>query len=74
MEALLFTAGLLVIILGGLYLFARAWPRQPDAPGVGGYRARLHGERDSGSDPSPAPGVQEDDDVHWSWDTDDRRD
>jgi hypothetical protein len=67
-EALLFTAGLLVLIVGGLVLFARAWPRQHDAPGVGGYRAQLHGERDAGSDPGPAPGVQEDDDVRWSWD------
>ncbi|HEY3336814.1 MAG TPA: hypothetical protein VGK16_16415 [Candidatus Limnocylindrales bacterium] len=71
MEALLFTAGLLVLIVGGLVLFARAWPRQRDAPGVGGYRAQLHGERDAGSDPGPAPGVQEDDDVRWSWGTED---
>jgi hypothetical protein len=71
-EALLLTVGMLVVILAGLYLFARAWPRQRDAPGVGGYRATLHGRRDAGSDPAPAPGVQEEDDVHWSWDTDER--
>ena len=67
MEALLATLAMGAVIVGGLYLFARAWPRQRDAPGVGGYRARLHGERDGGSDPDTAPGVREDDDVRWSW-------
>ena len=74
MEALLFTAGMLAVIAGGMYLFTRAWPLQRDAPGVGGYRAGLHGARDAGSDPAPAPGVQEDHDVRWSWDADEPKD
>ena len=67
MEALLFTVGAVALIVGGLYLFARAWPRQPDAPTVGGYRAQMKGERDASSDPVAAAGVREEDGAPWQW-------
>ena len=64
-EALLFAVGMIALIVGGLYLFARAWPRDDDAPTVGGYRA-LH-RSDGNGRPNPDTRVHEDDDAQWHW-------
>jgi hypothetical protein len=63
MEAILATAVMLVLIVGGFVLLGRSWPRSSR---IGGWRAGLRGERDAHTE-EQARGVQEDDDVRWKW-------
>jgi hypothetical protein len=65
-EALLATLALLLVIVGGLMLLARVWPRSSR---LGGYR----GWKGSGSDRPSAQAqergeaIREDDDGRWHW-------
>ncbi len=59
MDALLATAGLLVVIGLALALLSRAWVRSSRLGGYGA--ARRSDGADSGHE------VPEDDDVRWSW-------
>jgi hypothetical protein len=68
MEALLFTLGVVVVMVLVLALLARSWPR---TSGLGGYRAGRGAGHDAGASSTDAGaeagGVQEDDDARWQW-------
>ncbi|MGB8648906.1 MAG: hypothetical protein WCF84_26955 [Anaerolineae bacterium] len=64
MEALLATAGLLLVIGLALVLLSRVWV---GSSRLGGYG---NSQRDDG--PEPGARAQEDDDVRWNWKGDDR--
>ncbi len=59
MEALLATAGLLVVVLLALTVLARTWPRSSH---LGGY----HVEH-PGSDGESGPKVREEYEADWNW-------
>ncbi len=59
MEDVLFTAGLVAVMVLALALLAKGWVRSSK---IGGYRA-THGVDGA----EEGPGVREDDDVHWDW-------